>query len=346
MNLLTPFKFIGDIYNFLGTNLLSLLKLFGNVNILEILIMNLISPFNKFFYIDVEQNNFLLIPDEIRMIIIKNIRCITSEINFFSTCKSFYERYYYTTVSDKRLDCETLKQKKFIQIKKLYINDNTKINDLPFLSHLTHLYMPSNELIRQNAIYNLHNLLYLDISYNRNIFDISHLTSLTVLNAKNTFCKHNNINGLTNLTILDISLNVCQINIFCLINLKKLYANYNPIEYNSQLLSLTNLTELAIADNRYLNDIGYLTNLTYLNAQNTIVDQNSINKLCNLRTLDISNNSTIRSISHLTNLTELHIGGFKCKINQNNIEKLYSLTTSNYYANYKITSISHLTNLK
>lgn len=346
MSLLTPFKFIGDIYNFLGTNLLSLLKLFGNVNILTFLIMNLISPFNNFFYIDVEQNNFLLIPDEIRMIIIKNIRCIISEINFFSTCKSFYERYYYTTISDKRLDCETLKQKKFIHVTSLCIKDNKKINDISFLSHLTHLYMPGNKTLGQNGINNVRGLLCLNVAYTHNIIDVGHLTSLTSLYTRSSYCKVDNIRGLTNLTELDISDRSCKINISCLTNLKILYAVNNYYIDDTQISSLTNLTKLSLGHNKYVNDIGYLTNLTYLNAQNSRIGQNSINKLCKLVALDIANNPVITSVSHLTNLTILGIAGPKCKIDQNDIEKLYSLTKINHYANYNITSIAHLTNLK
>jgi len=158
------------------------------------------------------------------------------------------------------------------------------------------------------------NLTHLNCYGNKNIGDISKLTSLTWLDCR--WC--NNVSGiekLINLTYID----------FC-------YSQLIRVEDLRCLKQLTSLTHLFCNGCYRINDecIEGLTNLTQLSCENcNKITDASIENLTNLTVLNCSgyhrSGVTDRSISKLTKLTGLSCDSC-CNVTNNSIVKLKQLT--------------------
>lgn len=211
----------------------------------------------------------------------------------------------------------------------------------------------------------------LDISGNKYVTNINHMTSLLTLNISchisrdmyDTDVSTSNINidgfsKLTNLTELDMSGIKKITDLNSLINLRILsakthmiYAGCSTYYYydceitNRGISSLIKLTELYIDDNITITNINSLINLRLLHAPNTKINNGGVSKLTNLTELNVNSSDQITNISHMTNLLVLSASG-DCGIDNTGISNLTKIVKLDISNNFKITNVSHMINLR
>ena len=182
------------------------------------------------------------------------------------------------------------------------------ITDINFMTNLEILDASVHSHINDAGISQLKKIKKLDISWNRNITSINHLTNLVELKAIcNCGIKNDSIKKL-NLQILDMSWNRDITEINHMSNLKELYIN-GPCGINDGKLVGLNISKLIANENPRLYDLNHMINLKELsvccNAHESGVGDNGIRQL-NLEKLTAHNNIKITDVSHMTNLKEFN----------------------------------------
>ena len=135
----------------------------------------------------------------------------------------------------------------------------------------------------------------------------------------------------------DIIEYICDfINFNSQINFTNINKTYNKKRFITNLYtkySLTNdilkkypyIKRLNLNNNKYVNDISYLTRIIKLDISGfCIIEQHNINHLNNLIELDTSNNININNLSKFEKLEIIHLNGI-CNITSNEINKLSKL---------------------
>jgi hypothetical protein len=163
------------------------------------------------------------------------------------------------------------------------------------------------KLIATNKVKNLQDYPYLvelDISNNTSIKDLSYLTRLKKLVARDRCALiRKGLRGLS-LTELDISRNPDITELPDLPTLTKLDASGSRCGL-SNLKGLTNLVELNIDHNVKIEDLSHLTKLTKLSAKATQIED--LSRLTQLTHLDISDTDRPINISTLAKLVWLDV---------------------------------------
>lgn len=208
--------------------------------------------------------------------------------------------------------CDFLSKIRFRQVNKLAylleIHDFYYIN-WKYLDKLTEDILRNYKFIR-----------YLDISNNENIFDISYLTNLEILNAGNE-CGLDNF-SLTkfNLVKLYANNNSKITNVNGMKRLKILHANDN-CGIDDKGIENLDLIELSINRNKKIINIEHLKNLKTLNiSDNLIFSENNIQNK-KLEKLFATNCINVKNVSHLKKLNVLYADG-ECGIDKNGIKNL------------------------
>ena len=209
-----------------------------------------------------------------------------------------------------------------IDIINAIVNDNTLTcrDKIYFISSCNlffkNIYIDSlsqNKNINDNILLQpkFYRITCLRMPCNTNISEISHLTSLTLLDISSdiNLIGQNSINMLHNLRHFDIFNNQNITNIAHLTNLTFLNVGRSQIKQNS-IDVLLKLQTLRINANKYITNIAHLTKLTALSISYTNINQASIDNLYSLTWLYSVGNRGI-STSHLTNLEVLN--GVKIK---------------------------------
>lgn len=149
--------------------------------------------------------------------------------------------------------------------------NNGNIDSVNELTTLKTLYLGNN---RKIGSVDLPNLTELDLTFNKVIYDITHLSTLKILNLRNN-PNIRKISHLTNLTELDLA--------------------FNKIVTDEELKSLTNLTELNLINNNLITDegISQLKKLKIIKLNNHITD---LSDLTELRHIHLSRYSKISPI--------------------------------------------------
>lgn len=240
----------------------------------------------------------------------------------------------------------------------------------------------SNSSIADFGISSL-NLTYLALSGNSNITNISFLTNLKILVARDSFFfNYSDFYYLKHLQFLDLNGNndletnipsihsLIWLDVSYIKNMPKNLIN-NPnlqvlkIDGCCQSISLNHLTGLKKLHANYsklqnsdimkinpyelfinetdIYDINHMTNLTTLYADNSALNDNSISKI-NPIEMSINDVETISKISHMTRLKILEIAGFSA-VNMNELETL-DLVELNIWNNLKITNVEKLSSLR
>lgn len=290
----------------------------------------------------------LLVPIDIINDIINNYdydetHSMEYKLNFCFTCSTFYKYVQINSFNGDYVNNTMMRHIKLRNITKFY-SSNNNIDDISYLSCLTHLSATHDSNIGQNNIINMHDLSYLNMFQNYQISDVSHLSLLRTLNAGGYRNDFNNINDLINLTSLDISYNRAIINISCLTSLTILKATTIPALIGIE--KLLNITKLDISYNKNFLDISLLTKLLSLKIRYSNIHQTNIDKLSLLTKLNDYGNTNINNIDHLTNLKVLNIGLDFNRIKQDSINSLSNLVTLRIYDNKYVNNIMHLRNLK
>lgn len=175
-------------------------------------------------------------------------------------------------------------------------------------------------LLTDDILKNYKNIFNLQIITNH-IQNINHIITLQKL-CISTCNQMKEINNLTNLKEL-ITVNPHIKNISNLTKLEKLTAQRSSGICDSDIIGLTNLSELDVWDNAKITNVNHLTNLKKLVAnRHSGINNNGISALVKLEELYVSHNHNIRNINHLTNLKYLHAEGFSCGISNSSICKL------------------------
>jgi len=213
------------------------------------------------------------------------------------------------------------------------------LSDLKYLIELRELTMTGCNIDSLEAVYELPNLLYLNVE-NNNITDLSGIEKLSALQVliisgnpvgdisplvelENLFalsaqnCALEDVTPVSQMqSLTNLSLTNCGIEDVAFLsdctNLSVLWLDENSITDISPLVGLTNLTVLGLSSNRLedISPLAELTNLEYLYlANNNITDISVIGgmeKLCGLQ-LTMNNIFDISPLAELENLTELSI---------------------------------------
>ena len=204
-----------------------------------------------------------------------------------------------------------IEQKKFRNLKMLTLYNNKnfnvsnltkltylKVGDYPieglsYLINLRELCASSctSDIITQNDIMNLSLLTTLDISFNKKISNINHLSNLLSLEISGRFTEiyQSSISNLTNLTYLNSGGNIRITNLSRMPNLLYLRCYGTNIDI-SKLYKLRTLNLFSLYPTI---DISHLTNLTELCASEYFISNNkiTINNLSNLIYVRRNNNS-------------------------------------------------------
>ncbi|EJG4230922.1 LapB repeat-containing protein [Listeria monocytogenes] len=179
------------------------------------------------------------------------------------------------------------------------ITSTSVIHDLPSLETFN---AQTNLIANIGTMDNLPDLTYVNLSFNRipslaPIGDLPNLETLIVSDNNSYLRSLGTMDGVPKLRILDLQNN---------------YLNYTGTEGNlSSLSDLTNLTELNLRNNVYIDDISGLSTLSrliYLNLDsNKIEDISALSNLTNLQELTLENNKieNISALSDLENLNKL-----------------------------------------
>ncbi|HAA7156344.1 TPA_asm: class 1 internalin InlI [Listeria monocytogenes] len=179
------------------------------------------------------------------------------------------------------------------------ITSTSVIHDLPSLETFN---AQTNLITNIGTMDNLPDLTYVNLSFNRipslaPIGDLPNLETLIVSDNNSYLRSLGTMDGVPKLRILDLQNN---------------YLNYTGTEGNlSSLSDLTNLTELNLRNNVYIDDISGLSTLSrliYLNLDsNKIEDISALSNLTNLQELTLENNKieNISALSDLENLNKL-----------------------------------------
>ncbi|MBC2328542.1 LapB repeat-containing protein [Listeria swaminathanii] len=177
------------------------------------------------------------------------------------------------------------------------ITTTAVIHDLPSLETFN---AKTNLITNIGTMDNLPELTYVDLSFNRipslaPIGDLPELQTLNVSDNNSYLRSMGTLDGLPKLRVLDLHNN---------------YLNYTGTEGNLSALSdLTNLTELNLRNNVYIDDISGLSTLSklfYLNLDsNKIEDISALTNLTNLQELTLESNK-IEDISPLSDLKNLN----------------------------------------
>ncbi|MDR1642559.1 MAG: leucine-rich repeat domain-containing protein [Clostridiales bacterium] len=206
------------------------------------------------------------------------------------------------------------------------------LSGLKFLTNLSMIYMPSNDIKDLKPFSGLSNLSILVLSCN----EISDITP---------------ISNLTNLNHLDLSENnVTDISLVA--NFKNLYdfsIGANPVTDYSPISKLTKLIKLNLSGAQNITDLSFISNLTSLHTLylggTAISDTRFLSELTNMDLLWMNGNK-IKDITHLSNLSKLTSLGLSG--NQiTDISPLSNLTNldSLSLSDNQITDISPLSNL-
>lgn len=167
----------------------------------------------------------------------------------------------------------------------------TDISALSNLKSLTEVYLSENEISNIEVVSNFVNIETLDLSYNKNIVDITPISKLENLYFLSLFS--NKIEDISPLKDL--------------VGLNTLFLQDNAISDISPLEQLTNLKKLYLSANK-ITDVTSLQNLTKLTSlritDNFISDLTPISKLEKLTDLNLSNNS-VYDLSKIGNLEKI-----------------------------------------
>ena len=179
---------------------------------------------------------------------------------------------------------KSLNISRLTKLSHLKLFNDYPIKGVSYLTNLTELCASSynKDFITQNDIMNLSLLTSLDISFNKNISNINHLTNLLFLEISggHTQIHQSSIINLTNLTYLNIETNTQITNLSHLPNLSHLKCYGTNID----ITKLYKLHTLELFSKMANIDISHLTNLFQLYASKSFITRNKIiiNNLSNL----------------------------------------------------------------
>ena len=292
---------------------------------------------------------------------ITNLLNLRSQVNFIS-CHKLFENIYIQKIFIR--DCtDVLQQKKFSKINKLELDHRYYNVIIPndIIKNLTHLTASGfYSGITQQEILPL-NLVKLDISYNPNITNISHMTNLKVLKVNGNYgISQDSISKLYLIKLYALN-NSSIINVSHMSRLETLCAaGICGIDQNGISGLGASLRKLVINDNGKIKNLNHLVGLKKLymngrcdcdfgllklktlkaNYNRSITD---VSELITLRVLHVTSSPNVLDISNLTGLKILeckHNSGIKQETISNSLIKL------NATGNKNINNVSHLTNLK
>lgn len=198
-----------------------------------------------------------------------------------------------------------------------FFNKNLQIINL---CNIEKKYIPllTNDILKQYP-----DLIKLNLSNNRNVTDINHLTKLNFLDASGELCvlADKGIEKL-NLQEIDVTNNLHITKLNHMNKLKVLTACYKSALTNNGIKKL-NLRELDLTQNSTIDDINCFRRLRLLTAKG---DQCAINndsiKNLNLCALDASGNPNITNINHMKRLQILMANGLYCGLHNGGIIQL------------------------
>lgn len=306
-----------------------------------------------------------IFPLEIWKLIFDELKC-NEQIRLRSTCKYFYDNLQITVLdvisctSNKEniyyhyFDSEMLS--KFQHLIKLSVFSHKGKLDI---SNLTKLQTLDIQYCDDIEKINLTNLTELDITGNRQINKLKHLTKLNkLITGEDNYIIPNEITNLTNLTHLELKDNdlIYDLNMFT--NLKILRIDSCSMIYNYTISELTKLVELDMSFNGNIIQLDHCKNLTKLIAnscdlndddwEGCNLDNECISGLTNLIELDIVCSNNITNLDTLTNLQKLDVTG--CKIKDLNclvnLKELRAVQTHGNNTKINNSAISKLTNLE